>query len=104
MASEKDPLAELEKELNPRAPTPYLHEPDTKPLLDGALCWKDERRVCGPTCAAFNVEGDLGTPSACSLLLYKSQSALALLRIAQLLEKPPRNVPDPRQTPPPKIG
>lgn len=33
--------------------TPYIERPDeiAAPQL---LCWRDERRVCGPDCVAFN--------------------------------------------------
>lgn len=35
---------------------PYVESPDELGLKDGALCFLDALRVCGPSCMAYQVE------------------------------------------------
>ncbi len=43
----------LEQELR----APFVHKPDKMNVADGAMCWINDQRMCGPDCKAFNVLG-----------------------------------------------
>lgn len=84
--------------------SPYIERPDTQDVRNGALCWNDRDRVCGPDCMAFNAEEGLDenglvldTPNKCLILKYAGQigsGALAVIRLAKKMD-------DPRTPPPP---
>lgn len=83
---------------NPREHTPHIESPDTLPIDNGMMCWRDRDRVCNGSCVAYNPEGEAGTPNVCVLLVYKGQQAMAAMhgpRPAQApfpMPKPPDGV------------
>lgn len=84
MASTEDrekELAELEKELE-SAQLPFIERPETIDDTDGAVCFLNVDRICGPDCKAFDptVSPPQG-PEQCLILGN-------LLDVASLLRKP----------------
>lgn len=65
--------------------TPFIERPDTLPVSDGSLCWRDGARYCGADCVAFNTEeldehgAPAQGPNKCLVLLYAGQQASAAL-------------------------
>jgi hypothetical protein len=83
--------------------------PETKALGDGAVCWRDQRRICDGTCVAFNVEAESGSFDRCVLLVFRSQEAAAAMRAAKAAEGAPRKATGPATAapdlfpPPPQV-
>lgn len=84
-------LSKLERALT--AP-PHIHEPETKNLGGGAMCWLNADRVCGADCVAFNIDGvglpedeAVQGPNQCTVLVYAGQIGAGSLAQIQLLKK-----------------
>lgn len=69
---------------------PYLHPPDEVELEEGMACWRDERRICGTDCVAFNLATldergqPTNVPEQCVLLDVKLKSLQAQQQLLQL--------------------
>lgn len=90
--------------------TRHIDKPDELPIKEGAICWINSQRVCGPDCVAFNVdeldEHGIASdgPHRCTVIVLLGQVGSGAGQLVQLMTKAQQQARTPQQPAPPKVG
>lgn len=88
MSRDKE-LDELQRALS----EPYIETPDTIQTEEGALCWLDMQRVCGPSCVAYNTDPAPEPAERCLALKNSMEQHVTHRRILKTLQDLQRGKP-----------
>lgn len=99
MSTDRDrELDELQAELN--KPVPHIERPDEVTPEQGALCFLDRQRVCGPDCASYLGENPLPR-ERCLVLSSLTGVVLAVDELIQIRKDRAASPFAPHAVPPP---
>ncbi len=95
MSTDRDKeLDEVQRDLG----RPYIHEPDEKEIGQGAMCFLDRERLCGPDCASYIGENPL-PHERCLILSSFSGVVLAVDELIQIRKERAQRAPSVTVTP-----
>jgi hypothetical protein len=79
---------------------PHVERPPTRTELEGALCFLNGSRLCGPDCTAFTMEAAPTPVERCVLLTTVTEGFVLLRDVMDRLTKPPARAPTSHIPPP----